>query len=102
MGEKVGDLMIINGIVDQKVYHSILQCHLVPSGKRLCQGLYIFQQDNDPKHTSNFCKHFLKSLENLKVMKIMVWSPQSPDLNAIELLWEELDRKVRAQQPTSA
>ena len=60
MGEKVGDLMRINGIVDQKVYHSILQRHLVPSGKRLCQGLYIFQQDNDPKHTSNLCKFFWK------------------------------------------
>ena len=25
----------------------------------------------------------------------MNWSPQSPDLNPIELLWDKLDRKMR-------
>ena len=32
----------------------------------------------------------------------MEWPAQSPDLNPIELAWNELDRRVKANQPTSA
>ena len=32
----------------------------------------------------------------------MIWSPQSPDLNPIEMVWDELDRRVKEKQPTSA
>ena len=32
----------------------------------------------------------------------MEWPAQSPGLNPIELVWDELDRRVKAKQPTSA
>ena len=32
----------------------------------------------------------------------MTWPPQSPDLNPIEMVRDELDRRVKEKQPTSA
>ena len=32
----------------------------------------------------------------------MSWPVQSSDLNPIELVWDELEQKVRAKQPTGA
>ena len=32
----------------------------------------------------------------------MKWLAKSPDLNPIELVWDELDRRVKAKQPTNA
>ena len=32
----------------------------------------------------------------------MTWLPQSPDLNPIEMVWDELDRRVKVKQPKRA
>ena len=32
----------------------------------------------------------------------MTWPPKSPDLNPIEMVWDEMDYKVKEKQPTSA
>ena len=51
---------------------------------------FIFQQDNDPKHTSGIIKEFLSS-NNIHTVN---YTPQSPDLNPIEHLWAYIKQKI--------
>ena len=88
------DLVKIDGIMDKKVYHKILVKHGMPSGSRLIGRGFIFQEDNDPKHSSNFCRRYLRRKESTRALKMMDWPPQSPDLNPIEQIWGELERKL--------
>ena len=55
---------------------------------------FDFQQDNDPKQSSRLCKDYLTKKESDGVLHQMTWPPQSPDLNPIEMVWDELDRSI--------
>ncbi|GJQ66481.1 hypothetical protein Trydic_g4475 [Trypoxylus dichotomus] len=80
----------------------LLEC-LVPGVKH--GGCFshggIGDLDNDPKYTFELCKEYLKSQEDHQNLSVMVWAPQSPAINPMELLMDELDRMVRAKCPTS-
>ena len=54
------------------------------------------------QHTSRLCNGYLTKKESDGVLHQMIWPPQSPDLNQIEMFWDELDRRVKEKQPTSA
>jgi hypothetical protein len=101
LGDRVGDLHRVNGIMRKEDYHSILQRHAIPSGLTLFGRGFTLQQDNDPKHTSILCRTYLQRKEAEGTLKILDWPSQSPDINPIELLWEKMDRMIKVKKPTS-
>ena len=79
--DTVGVSFRIQGTPNQHGYHNILQQHAIPSGLCFVGPPCVFQQDNDPKHTSRLCKGYLAKKESDGVMHQMTWPPQSPNQN---------------------
>ena len=95
----VGNLAEITQKMDANYYvDNLLANNLVQSATKLeIQDNFVFQSDNDPKHTSKKAKKWLAD----NGIEVLEWPAQSPDLNIIEHLWDHLDRNVPKSQRTS-
>ena len=96
--EGIGALHNIDCIMMKEDDLDILKQHLKTSVRKLKLGRkWVFQMDNDPKHTYKVVAKWLKDNK----AKILEWPSQSPDLNPIENLRAELKKHVRARRSTN-
>ncbi len=89
----------VNGIMKSDDYQRILGRNVVASVRKLHlhQRSWVFQQDNDSKHTSKSTQKWLQT----KRWRVLKWPAMSPDLNPIEHLWRDVKTAVGRRHPSN-
>ncbi|GFY17903.1 transposable element Tcb1 transposase [Trichonephila clavipes] len=91
----IGNLHVIDGLMNKYVYLDILKRNLRQSASKLGISRHFkLYQDNDPKYTADMCKLWV-----LYHCPSVIKTPaQSPDLNPIEHVRDYLQQKVYEHQ----
>ena len=79
--------------MNAELFQEVLEKTLVPFINKVYPDGHKFMQDNDPKHTANNTKQWLKD----KSINWWKTPAESPDLNPIENLWHELKEFIRRE-----
>ena len=88
----------VEGRMDSTQYEQIPEDDVQESVTKLkLRRGWLFQQDNKPKHCTKYTQAFMQRNK----YSVLEWLSQSPDLNIIENLWDDLKQAVHARQPSN-
>lgn len=94
-GTRLGPLVLCpEGRMNSQKYCGVLQESFLPFWSSLPDDS-IFMEDGAPIHTSKFSKAWRKE-HGIESMK---WPAQSPDLNPIENIWQQLKTALEKRKP---
>ena len=90
-------LVLLEGKQTAMQYLDILADQVHPAMLQFYEGDGYFMDDNATIHRARIVRDWFN--EHQSDFQQLSWTPQSPDLNPIENVWDMLERRIRQQSP---